>query len=228
MAEVLQQLFFNPPIVIARLGGSTTPLAAYAWAEPQNPRTDGETVIVPQWSLRVLTDGTVAPFLPTEIELRDGDLIRPVAPFLELWARVGKPGCAPRDVPVTPALLAQWKLDTSALLFRVDARNNKAARRMRNPALAFGTFPAVKVRGNEHDARQLEGRSPRGVAKPMIPVKRTLGLGSIQVLRSRPQPTNRVESPWIDSVNVETIRLRFTPARGRGVQGGAAEHPPAQ
>src|SRR5687767_10710397 len=66
-AEVLQQLFFNPAIVVARLGSSATPLAAYAWAQPQNPRTDAETVVVPQWSLRVLTDGTVEPFLPAEM-----------------------------------------------------------------------------------------------------------------------------------------------------------------
>ena len=39
---------------------------------------------------------------------RDGDLIRPVAPFYEIWARVGDAGSAPatwREVPLTPALL---------------------------------------------------------------------------------------------------------------------------
>jgi len=123
-------------IAVARLGGSTAPLAAYTWTRPPNPRADGETIIAPQWSLNVLTDGSVDPFMPDSIRFRDGDLIRPVCPFIELWARMGKTGSDPstwNDVPLTPALLAKLGMDESALLFRIEARNAKAARRRNDP-----------------------------------------------------------------------------------------------
>ena len=64
MTETIQQLFCDPPIAIARLGASSTPLAAYVWRQPASPRADGETVISPTWSLDVLPDGSAAPFRP--------------------------------------------------------------------------------------------------------------------------------------------------------------------
>ena len=66
MADVIQSIFIDPPIAIARLGGSTVPQDAYLWVESPDPRSDGETTIVPTWSLDILSDGSVAPKLPTE------------------------------------------------------------------------------------------------------------------------------------------------------------------
>jgi hypothetical protein len=140
MTLAIQAIFCSPPIAVARLGGSTAPLAAYTWTRPPNPRADGETVIAPQWSLNILTDGSVDPFMPDSVRFRDGDLIRPVCPFIEMWARMGEAGSNPStwsDVPLTPALLAKSGMDESALLFRIDARNAKAARRRNDANLAF-------------------------------------------------------------------------------------------
>ena len=86
MAEQILGLFCDPPIVIAHLGGSTTPLDCCVWEEPPNPRSDGATVLVPDWSLNVLPDGSVEPFKPDAIQFRDGPLIRPVCPFIEISA----------------------------------------------------------------------------------------------------------------------------------------------
>ncbi|MGH6909082.1 MAG: hypothetical protein ACREEG_02765, partial [Phenylobacterium sp.] len=136
MPDVIHELFCNPPLAVARLGGSTTPLAAYRWVQPANPRTDGETVIAPDWSLNILPDGSADPFRPQSIRFKDGDLIRPVCPFIEVWARVGPPGSLPtawHDAPLTPALLAAQGLDVGDLTFTVTAFNRKAARRMNNP-----------------------------------------------------------------------------------------------
>jgi len=123
MAEQILGLFCDPPIVIARLGGSTTPLDCCVWEEPPNPRSDGATVLVPDWSLNVLPDGSVEPLKPDAIRFRDGPLIRPVCPFIEIWARLGEPGSDPstwRDAPLTPSLLATAGLDPSALAaFRI-------------------------------------------------------------------------------------------------------------
>jgi hypothetical protein len=178
MSEQIQALFCEPPIVIARLGGSTTPLDCCVWEEPPNPRSEGATVLVPGWSLNVLPDGSIEPHKPDLIRFRDGPLVRPVCPFIEIWARLGEPGSDPstwRDAPLTPTLLAAAGADPSALRFTVNARNAKAARRERNPDLMFA------------------GRS--------IPI------GSVQVLRSLSGPPP-ASVPWPSQINLEVIRLR--------------------
>ena len=153
---------------------------------------------------------------PNSISFRDGSLIRPVCPFVEIWARLGEPGSNPstwRDAPLTPALLASLGASEANLKFTVDARNNKAARRAQNLDLRFGTFPAVQIGGDQHAPVPLNGVSPPGAARPMIPAGRRILLGSVQVMRSRTQPATG-SAPWVDEVNVEFIRFRFTPGRG--------------
>ncbi len=217
-AETIRRIFFNPSVAVARVGGSSTPLDAFDWG-PGDPHTVAETRILPTWTLDVRTDGSVSPRLPQRLILRDGALLRPLAPFLELWAMTGDGGSAdwvPR--PVTTALLAANSASTASLTFTVDAMNRKAERRGprgagQNPAfLRFGTFPAVRVRGNSHGAVQLLGTSPPEATRPMIPRGRNIPLGRLQVLRPVPQPP----SPrWPDDVRIDAVRVRFTPARGR-------------
>lgn len=225
MAEIIQKIFINPPIAIARLGGSTTPQDAYHWVISPNPRSSGETTIERDWSLSVRTDGTVEPTMPDRLILRDDALIRPVCPFFELWALMGEPGSDPatwKDVEVTPALLAQHGADLNDLLVRVNAQNRKAARRTLNEEMGFGTFPPVEIRGDNHAVVPLLATSPPGVpaTRRLIPSGRNIPLGAFQVLRSRAQPAPGA-TPWSEEangrplVNVEVIRFRFTPARGR-------------
>src|SRR3954454_18024894 len=85
MADAIQAIFVTPGLAFARLGGSSTPLSAYDWIDTRAPRADGETTIAPAWSLPVQPDGSAQPFLPDTVGFRDGDLIRPVAPFYEIW-----------------------------------------------------------------------------------------------------------------------------------------------
>src|SRR5437763_14711498 len=49
MAEIIQGIFCDPPVAIARLGGSTTPVVAYTWRPSPDPRSEGDTVIAPDW-----------------------------------------------------------------------------------------------------------------------------------------------------------------------------------
>ncbi|HEV2866581.1 MAG TPA: hypothetical protein VGX37_08695 [Allosphingosinicella sp.] len=215
MPDRICALFCVPPISFARLGGSTTPLAAYIWARPKNPRTIGETVAVPSWSLNVFPDGSAEPFRPDSIRFRDGALIRPVCPFVEVWARVGDPdsdAASWRDAPLTPALLAAEGLAPADLTFEVTARNLKAARRTQRPELAYGTFPPVVVAGDDHSVRPLAGTSPPSPA-PMIPAGREIPLGSVQVIRASTQSAPP-DAPWREDVSLETVRIRFTPAAG--------------
>ena len=214
MADVIQSIFIDPPIAVARLGGSTVPQDAYLWVESPDPRLDGETTIIPTWSLDILSDGSVSPTLPTELRFRDGALIRPVCPFFELWARVGAPGSAPstwRETRVTPALLSLQGASESNLTLRIDAHNLKAARRTGNPALGFGTSAPVEVAGDDHDAHVLFATSP-GPNPRMIPSGRSIPLGSVQMMLSKP---NQLNAAWNGIVDLEVIRWRFTPGRGR-------------
>src|SRR6266542_798999 len=147
MAETIQRIFVNPPIAIARLGGSTTPQNAYTWVESPNPRSLGETTIEPAWSLVVQSDGTVEPVKPTSLSFRDGTLIKPVCPFFELWAMVGEPGSDPltwKEIPVTPDLLTKHGVSLNSVVVKVDAQNLKATRRTSNPELRYGTFPPLE------------------------------------------------------------------------------------
>ncbi|MEA2976034.1 MAG: hypothetical protein QOF19_1554 [Alphaproteobacteria bacterium] len=214
MADLIQAIFVTPGLAFARLGGSSTPLSAYDWIDTRAPRSDGETSIAPAWTLAVQPDGSPQPFMPDSIGFRDGDLIRPVAPFYEIWARVGEAGSAPatwREVPLTPALLEANGLTLNGLQIKVTAQNLKAARRTGDPDLGFGTFPPLTIGATDNSRVAIFGVSPPSASTPMIPAGRRIPLGSVQILRSIVQPSGE---PWSSAVNVETLRFRYTPARG--------------
>ena len=211
MADLIQAIFVTPGLAFARLGGSSTPQFAYDWIDTRAPRADGETSIAPTWTIAIQPDGSPAPFMPDSVTFRDGDLVRPVAPFYEIWARVGDAGGALREVPLTPALLQANGLALAALQMKVTAQNLKAARRTGNRQLAFGTFPPLSISASNHSRIAILGTSPTTAPTPMIPAGRSIPLGSVQFVRSIPQPANE---PWSAFVNVETIRFRYTPGTG--------------
>lgn len=211
MADVIQAIFVTPGLAFARLGGSSTPQFAYDWIDTRAPRADGETSIAPTWTIAIQPDGSASPFMPDSVTFRDGDLIRPVAPFYEIWARVGDAGSAPREVPLTPALLQANGLALAALQMKVTARNLKAARRTSDPQLAFGTFPPLTISAANNARIAILGTSPPTAPTPMIPAGRSIPLGSVQFLRSVPQPSGEA---WSAFVNIETLRFRYTPATG--------------
>jgi len=216
LKTVIHGIFVDPPIAIARLGGSSVPQDAYRWAEADNPRSEGNTVIAPWWTLDVTPGGSVEPRMPSNVRLRDGDLIRPVAPFFEVWALVGGKNDAPskwREMPLTAALLKECGLDQSAITIQVDAKNRKAARRRASSSLTFGTFPPLAVTANDHGVHMLHGVSPPDAETPMVPRDRAIPMGYFQVMKSRPQPQG-ANVGWEGEVNVDVIRFRFTPAKG--------------
>jgi hypothetical protein len=230
----IQSIFVDPPIAVARLGGSPAPQDAYEWAQSQNPRNEGETVVVPAWSLNVLPDGRVEPIMPEESRLRDGEQIRPVCPFFEVWAMVSVKATDPpstwTEAPLTTDLLRANKVTESAVRLQVDAKNRKAARRANDGRLAFGTFPAVSVSGDTHASVPLRGVSPPTVpaTRRMIPSGRSIPLGSVQVMKPDAQPAT--PTAWSEvGVRVDVIRFRFTPARGEfyGPPAAAQATPPA-
>src|ERR1700754_941806 len=84
----IKYIYFQPPLAIARLGGSDKPLDNFVWDSDKSIHGGSRTVIRPTTSLRVIEDGSLRPYLPNVIQFRDENLLRPVAPFFELWAAV--------------------------------------------------------------------------------------------------------------------------------------------
>jgi hypothetical protein len=212
MAAKIQGIFINPPIAIARLGGSTKPVDCFFWQDAADPHL--QTVVAPTWTLDVEADGSVWPRMPDQLRFRDGKLVRPVAPFFEVWALIGADGSTPAqwtEAPLTPAMLEENGI--KSLTLTVDARNAKAAHRTTRPELAFGTFPPVTIDWLNQASVPLIGKSPPRLDRPMIPYDSPgIPLGRVQMMRSQKQPQSL--EPWLKDVNVEVIRFRFTPASG--------------
>jgi hypothetical protein len=174
-----------PPLAIARLGSSAEPLENY---ELVVDHPLGHRTITPAETLRVerATGEITEAYTPHEIVFRDSDRIRPVAPFLEVYART-----AP-DVlePLTIDLLRAQGLGPADLHWTVTLGNIKAFRRTGNPddkITATASF-------NDHARHPLEGRCANFLAG------KTLPLGLAQYIKP--------------SKAFPEIRLRYTPAAG--------------
>jgi hypothetical protein len=174
-----------PPLAIARLGSSSEPLENYDLVidDPLGYRR-----IQPTETFRVdrATGEIVEAYVPEKIVFRDCDRIRPVAPFLEVFARTSD------DVlePLTTDLLAREGLGPQDVNWSVRLGNIKAFRRTgkaEDKILASATF-------SDHARHPLEGKCDNFLAG------KTLPLGSAQYIK----PTQ----------SFPEIRLRYIPAAG--------------
>ncbi|HZI08160.1 MAG TPA: hypothetical protein VEZ71_29340, partial [Archangium sp.] len=201
-AKQLLELFFQPPMAIARLGGSDTPLESFRWREDPSVHGSGKTVIEPSITLEVERDGSVRPYLPSVIHFKDGEHLRPVAPFFELWAYVLRDDQKVHREPLTLKLLGELGVSLESLSFEVTAANLKAARRTGDPSCGFSA--RMQVPGNNHQRHALLATSPHHPGgEPLVFPDRPIPLGHVQVLR----PVNASEM----KVDLGIIRLRFTP-----------------
>jgi hypothetical protein len=196
----IEQILFVPPMAIARLGGSDNPLDSFTWIEDPSLHGAGQTVISPTVTLEVQQDGSLRPFLPASIQFRDGKLLRPVAPFLELWAKIsGKSD----PEPLTLALLEENDVTLDSVSYTVTAANKKTARRTGDSACGFQA--SIQVPGNDHARHPLLASSvgPNSLVPPDHPIP----LGDFQVIRPL---ANRASL----GVDLNVLRVRYTPARG--------------
>jgi hypothetical protein len=207
MPRTLTALQILPPMAIARLGGSSTPLESFSWSEDEGGHGQSKTVIVPDISLSVEHDGTVRAYLPSHIRFRDHDELRPVAPFLELWAQLedAEGRIEEKLKPVTLELLEELGCSLDSVFFRLSAANRKAARRTGDDACAF--MACVETRASDWSRHPLLAFSPlvRG-KQPLVSREQPIPLGHFQVIK----PQRGAEH----EVNLSTVRVRFTPAKG--------------
>lgn len=188
---MIKELRLLPPLAIGRLGSADAPLAAYELVVPEDDPL-GFRRIEPRETLEVdpQSGAITRSAVPDAVEFRDATgAIRPVAPFLELFAIVE--GAEDDLVPVTPALLeaAGYKLDS--LQWEVAVANNKAWRRTGDPGDRMEA--AVTLRDN-YWRTPLAGRGAHLRDGCVLP------LGHVQLVR----PADAHPG----------IRLRFTPAQG--------------
>lgn len=197
-------LFILPPNVIARLGGSPTPLESYVWSEDPTIAGRSQTVIEPSVSFEIVSDGSIRPYLPSSIRFRDDKLVRPVAPFLELWARVLDDGTE-RELPVTLGLLDRAQATMANLTFRVTAANRKAERRCGDVACSIEA--QVSSIGTDYTRKALLGVSPNSPnSQPLVFFDKPIPFGFFQVIR----PLRATDL----GIDLSLVRMRFTPAAG--------------
>jgi hypothetical protein len=184
----IHELRILPPVAIARLGASPVPLAAYKLEySKQNPLDFRK--IVPEETLEISDEsGEVSRCqTPQNVLFRDSKGIRPVAPFLEVWAVTSDSEME----PLTLDLLAKEGLGAEAISWTVEVANHKVYRRTGD--LDDQVLAKIE-RIIDHQNHPLLGRCTNFLPNKNLP------LGYVRFIK----PTSAFQE----------LRLRFTPARG--------------
>jgi hypothetical protein len=205
-------IFLAPPISIARLGGSLTPMESYTWAEDPEQFGAGQTIIKPEASIELSSNGSQSVYVPAQVRFRDAGFIRPVCPFLEVWCHVteGENGKA-RLIPLTIDLLREQEASLANLTYEVVAANRKAARRTGDENCAYSASLAVSA--TDFAKRVMLASSPRAGGEPLVYEHSPLPLGAFQP--ARPVAKRKDGAHIRYGVDLRVIRARFTPAQGK-------------
>ncbi|HEY9374180.1 hypothetical protein [Streptomyces sp.] len=206
---MIERIWLYPPLAFARLGPSPEPCENYRYGDSDlSPRGTGKTVVLPEPSLHVATDGTLTETQPQGNRVRfkdpedsenadDAKLFRPICPFFEVhgtWTIDGQR----RSGAITTKELDAFDLTPGNVQWTVEVANLKAHHC--TGALGDRIEAKVEILGNQHTRHPLRGRSPRGAAQRLVPQGQHVPLGSVQI----PRP----------SAAFPELRLRFTPAAG--------------
>jgi hypothetical protein len=179
-----------PPFAIGRFGSSDEPLEAFELEQPATAPLDYRR-IVPTDSLEIdqASGKILRKYRPEHIRFKEDDgRIRPVAPFLEVYAQTGPDALE----PLTQRLLDDERLDASAVRWKVEVGNLKVFRQTGNND---DKVIACLKEFSDHDSHELRGESRNFLTDKYIP------FGSVRYIC----PTKEFPE----------IRLRFTPAAGK-------------
>ena len=183
----LLELRILPPLAISRLGASETPLENYDLRADKSEMPGFRRIVGAETlEIDVQSGEIVRAYVPETVRFRDGSKIRPVAPFLEVFARTGD------DViePLTIDLLAKHGLTPGDLRWTVRLGNRKIARRTLKDADRIEAELTVA----DHARHPVEGRCANFLPGKVLP------LGWVQYVK----PTAAFPE----------IRFRYTPAAG--------------
>lgn len=188
-AAPVMEIRLLPPLVIGRFGSSPEPMENY---DIGAPGADGFRALTPAETLAVdAATGEISGVgTPPRVRFRDAaGRIKPVSPFVEVWARFGN---EPDLRPLTIDDLRRLNLDASAIRWQVRAGNHKASRRTGDVADQIDADTGLF---NDHAAHLLTGTCANFKAGKTIP------FGGVRYIKP-------------NAVFPE-IRLRFTPAAGK-------------
>ena len=187
----ITELRILPPFAIGRLGSADTPQDNFTIvSDPDEPL--GFRKIVPAETLYVdeKTGEISRRSRPRSIEFKTADgRIRPVAPFLEVWARVDD---SPDLLPLTVDLLRKCGASAADISWNVKVSNRKVERRTGNKG---DRVDAETGAFSTHTPQALHGHSPHFLSK-----KHFIDFGHVRYIRP-----NKAHPE---------IRLRFMPAKG--------------
>src|SRR5579863_8792628 len=179
-----------PPFAIGRFGSSTTPLEAYKLEVPkENPLDFRRIVGCETFEIDPETGAIIRQYTPEgeSIRFKDGDQVRPVAPFLEVFAQTDENTLE----PLTLTLLSAEGLTADSVEWSVHVANLKV---FRQTSSMDDKVTAVLEKINDHALHELKGTAINFSEGKYIP------FGSVRYIR----PTE--EFPQ--------IRLRYTPGAG--------------
>ena len=189
----IRELRILPPFAISRLGSADEPMENYVLEdEPERPLAfrrivGAETLIVDE-----ATGEICHSYVPTNVTFQVGDKIRPVAPFLELFAVVSDASGVEWLKAVDADLLNGLGLEGSTVEWRVNVANRKVVRRTGDPndgvTADTGWF-------SDHDVHRLHGHS-----KNFIDETVHIDFGEARFIRP--------------NAAYPGLRLRFHPAKG--------------
>ncbi|MDX0499567.1 hypothetical protein GOC68_25610 [Sinorhizobium medicae] len=200
----IKEVRILPSLAIARFGSSPEPMDNYDVVLPPHDPASGQEgtgfrSLVPAPTLNVFDGRISEESTPDRVAFRDaGGRVKPVAPFLEVWARFEDDGSLE---PLTRQHLADLSLKPRDISWRVEVVNQKAFRRTGD---ANDRVTATVNDIRDHKRRPLEGIAGNFKAGKSIP------FGHVQYIKPTPK--------------FPEIRLRFTPAAGR-VFGPRADDP---
>ncbi len=199
--DKIESVCFLPPLAIGRVGGGDVPLDSFIWDSDRTIHGAHRTIISPAMSLEVLRDGSLRPYLPNAIQFRDRGLLRPVAPFFELWVTFVDGTLQ----PLTLGLLELCGGTLDNVEYVITVGNRKAQRRTEKAACAY--IARQSVGGGDHERKELLAFSPvTSGEEPLVYKDRPISLGHFQVIK----PVNRLAL----NIDLGVLRVRFTPAKG--------------
>lgn len=179
-----------PPFAIARLGSSDQPMDNYTLEDdPDHPLGFRQIKALPSFQLDAKTGEIIEAKTPSEITFTDGEKIRPVAPFLEVFAVIEDQGKQTLQA-LDADLLKNFGSKEAA--WQVKVANRKVFRRTECPEdVVQGTTGWF----TDHEPHALEGHS-----KNFVSPEKFIRFGTVRFIK----PNEKFPQ----------YRLRFTPAKG--------------
>lgn len=192
----IRELRILPPLAIGRLGAAEKPMDNYeVTVDPERPLAARRLTPAPTFEVDS-TSGEISESTPAELRFTEGGEVRPVAPFLEVWALTDSGELE----PLTIDLLAQAGASPADIRWSVHLGNHKIFRRTGDP----GDKIEAKAEVEDHERHPIAGSSEHFWPGKELP------LGHVQYVRPTPE--------------FPEIRFRYTPAAGH-VYGSSKESP---